>query len=256
MPIIEVTLPSGARGRVRGLKGREINIFANQSAAKRSKTSLQILENTFIETIDPGPLYAASNDRLVDWKIAPQCDRFTALFYVRIATYGPHYDIKHKCSNRDCLKRYEWRLDLSTTSVKPLPESSIEKFLAGNRFDGVLVDNEGNDRKFKFQLLTPKLEDKMDKVQSMAPRERATVSLAQRIISIEGLEEGKTPIKRFLEDLDAIPFEDLLEDMDSVDGGIDTDVELECPYCGLEEVLDLPLGDEFWRRPSKKRSSE
>jgi len=250
MPQIEVTLPSGAKGTVRGLKGREINLFANRSSARRSKTSQQILDNVWIATADGGVLYA---DGQVDFKVAPQCDRFTALFQARIATFGPEYTFKHKCS--DCGKRYEWTEDLDQRPIKPLPEASIDAFKNGNRFTTEVVDPEGTVRTVVFQLLTPKIEAKIDQVQGLAPREKATASLAQRIVSIEGLENGKGPIKRFLEDLDAGAMFDLIDAMDEVDGGIETSIEIECPHCGWEEELELPLEDGFWSPQQRKRSS-
>lgn len=248
MPQIEVTLPSGARGRVRGLKGREINLFANQASARQQKTSLQILANVWVETLEPGPLYNAE----IDWEEAPMADRFTALFYARIATFGPEFEFKHKC--RGCGRSYNWVEDLKQRPVKPLPAKSIERFLGGNRFVTSVEDPEGASHKVVFQLMTPKLEKKVSQAQNANPKERATASLAQRIVEIEGLEDGKSPIKRFLEDLDALPFYDLLRDMDDVDGGVETEIEIECPHCGHEEELELPLEQgEFWTLKSKRR---
>lgn len=252
MPQIDVTLPSGAKGSVRGLKGRELNLFANKAAARRGRTSLQILKNVWVKTDELGPLY----NEQIDWDKSPQCDRFVALFYARIATYGTEYAFHHKCTNvPECGKKFEWVEDLSKRPIKPLPESSIDTYLNGNKFMTEAVDPEGSIRKVQFQLLVPKLEMKIDQVQGMAPKEKVTASLAQRIYGIEGLESGKGPIKRFLEDMDAGPLYDLLEAMDSVDGGIDTEIEVECPHCGEVEFLDLPLGDEFWSPPRRKRSS-
>jgi endogenous inhibitor of DNA gyrase (YacG/DUF329 family) len=249
MPQLELTLPSGAKGRVRGLKGREINLFANRSAARRNKTAQQILSNVWIETVEGGELYGDE----IDWKAAPQCDRFTALFKARIATFGPDYTFKHKCG--DCGKRYEWTENLEQRPVKPLPQESIEAFKNGNRFHTEVTDPEGTVRRVAFQLLTQKLEDKVQQVQSLAPKEKATASLAQRIVSVEGLDSGKGPIKRFLEDLDAGAFFDLIEAMDEVDGGIETEIEVECPHCGEVEDLEIPLEEEFWAPQRRKRSS-
>ena len=246
----EVTLPSGAKGRIRGLKGRELNLFANRSAARAGKTSQQILKNVWIETIDPGPLYSEEG---VDWSSAPQCDRFTAIFYARIATYGNDLEFPYKCSS--CGKKCTWCEDLSQRPIKMLPESSIEAFKAGNKLKGTVEDPDGGVRSFVFQLLTPKLEEKIEQVQSLAPTEKATASLAQRIVSIEGLEDGKGPVKAFLNDLDAVPLLDLMELMDAADGGINTTITVVCPSCGDEEDMELPLEEAFWAPPKRKPST-
>lgn len=250
---IDVTLPSGARGRVRGLKGRELNLFANKGAARRGKTSQQILANVWVETFDGGPLY---EDGKIDWDKAPQCDRFTALFHARIASYGAKYEFKHKCGNEDCERKYWWVEDLIKRPIKPLPEASIATFKAGNRFTTSVEGPDGKPREVIFQLLTHKLEDKINQAQNMSPTEKATASLAQRIVSIEGVEAGKGPIKRFLEDMDASAIFYMLDLFDEVDGGIETKIEVECPHCGELEDLELPLGDEFWNPQRRKRSTE
>lgn len=250
MPQIEITLPSGARGRIRGLKGEEINLFANKQVAKRNKTGLQILRNVWVETLDAGPLY----DGKIDWENAPQCDRFTALFKARIATFGPEFAFPWKCG--DCSKKYEWTLDLNDLDVRPLPSSSIENFKAGNRFTTSVQDENGEWRDVVFQLLTQRLEDKIEEAHALAPREKATAGLAQRIVEVKGLEVGKGPIKKFLAQLDAGSFFDLINAMDEVDGGINTLIDIECPHCGHMESVELPLDSgSFWTPQRKKKSS-
>lgn len=252
MPQLELKLPSGARGIIRGLKGEEINIFANKQQSRRGKTAIQILTNVWIETTDGGPLYP---DGKIDWSKAPACDRFVALFKARVATYGKEYAFKYQCTSHDCRKRFEWVIDLDEDMViKDLPEKSVQNFLEKNRFTTSVVDPEGNDLKVVFQLLTPKIENKIDQVQGLAPKEKATASLAQRIVEIEGLEAGKGAIKTFLNDLDAGSMLDLVRDMDDVDGGIETAIEIECDHCGCIMAVELPLLEEFWT-PSRRKLS-
>lgn len=250
MPQLEAKLPSGAVVLVRGLKGKEINTFANASAARRTRTSLQILKSVTVETIDPGPLY----DAIVNWDAAPACDRFAALFFSRIATYGEDYTFKHQCNDVNCRRRFEWTVDLSGVDVDPLPSTSIENFLDKNRFNCFLMDNEGNDVPVVFQLMTPRLEKKVDQVAKMAPKERATASLAQRIIQI-GDKTDKGDIKRYLENLDAGSIYALVEEMDEVDGGIETEAEVDCDHCGHIEDLEVFGRPEFWKPPKKKSST-
>lgn len=235
---------------MRGLKGEEIDLFANKAAAKRNRTSQQILKNVLLATEDGGPLYSGG----VDFSVAPQCDRFTALFQARIATFGSEYAFPHRCKDPDCEKRFEWVEDLEKRPIKALPAESVQTFLNGNRFTTSVAAPDGSVLRVVFQLLTPKLEDKIKQVQSLAPKEKATASLAQRIVSVEGIDDGKAAVKAFLKDLDAGPLLDLLADMDEVDGGIDTIATVECPHCGYEEDVELPLGDEFWS-PKRRRSS-
>lgn len=253
MPQIEVTLPSGARGKIRGLKGEEINLFANKQSSRRGRTAMQILKNVWIETIDPGPLYADE----IKWDKAPSCDRFVALYMARIATYGPEYEFKYQCE--DCRKRFDWVVDLhEDMEIKPLPDDSIDLFKAGNQFSTSIIGNEGELLEIKFSLLTPKLENKMDQVQGMAPKEKATASLAQRLVNVGVADVGndKGPIKRWLNDLDAGAMLELIGAMDDADGGVQTEIEIDCPHCGHIMAVDLPLREEFWSPARRKRSTK
>ena len=256
MPRLQVTLPSGARGTVRGLKGEEVNMFANQQASKRGRTAQSILKNVWVETEDPGPLY----DEKIDWDKAPQCDRFAALFYARIATYGSGYDFRWQCADRaQCGKRFEWALDLlEDLDIKALPEKSIAQFLDDNKFHASIIDNNGEDCEIVFRLMTPKLEEKVDRVTSLSPKERTTAGLAQRIVSVSGLDlsDSRAPIKAFLNDLDAGAILDLAEAIEEVEGGVETDIEIECPYCGCIMEIDLPLQEGFWSPSRRKRSTK
>lgn len=253
MPQLEAKLPSGAIVRVRGLKGKEINTFANATAARRTNTSLKILKSITVETVDTGPLYAEHGK--VDWDNAPSCDRYVALYYARIATYGPEFTFKHQCKSTECRKRFEWSVDLTGAEIKPLPDSSIENFLDKNRFKCFLMDNDGSDVEVEFQLVTPRLEKKVDQVTKMAPKERATAGLAQRIVRI-GTMTDKGDIKRYLEDLDAGSIYALVEEMDEVDGGIETEAEIDCTHCGYIEDIEVFGQPEFWKPPKKKSSSK
>jgi hypothetical protein len=253
MPQLQLKLPSGARGTIRGLKGEEVNLFANRQSSKRGRTAQSILKNVWVETEDPGPLYGEG----LDWDNAPQCDRFVALFYARIATYGSEYSFKYQCEDRtQCGRRFEWTLDLlDDMTIKDLPEESIAQFQDRNRFRTTITDNEGEARAIVFQLMTPKLEQKVEQVTTMAPKERTTAGLAQRIVSVAGIEEsGRGPIKAFLNDLDAGAILDLADAMDEVDGGVETMIDIECPHCGCLMEVDLPLREGFWS-PSRRRRS-
>lgn len=253
MPNKEITLPSGAKGIVRGLKGAEINLFANAQAARRGRTAMELLKNVWVKTLDSGPLHEGDS---IDWDEAPKCDRFYALFCARIATYGKEYAFPHQCTDLTCRKTFEWVEDLEKLPVTALPEKSIVCFKDNNRFSTEVMDNETQTRKVIFQLLTPKIEGKVEQVQSLAPTEKATASLSQRIVSIAGIGEEKADIKKFFADLDAGTLYDLIYEMDLVDGGIETEIQIECPHCGNIMEEDLPLLAAFWSPVKRKRSTK
>jgi hypothetical protein len=203
MPQVTVTLPSGMRGTIRSLRGKEINLFANMSNAKANATTLKILTNVWQETHEDGACYEFAEG--VEWGKVLQCDRFTALLYARVATWGAEYSFRLHCGS--CRKRYDWSLDLTELEMKPLPEASVETFKAGNKFATTVLD------------------------------------------------EAKGAIKAWLNDLPMGSMYDLIESLDEHDGGIETEIEVECPHCGAGEEIDLPLDRrEFWSPRKLKRS--
>ena len=251
MPQVTVTLPSGMRGTIRSLRGKEINLFANMSNAKANATTLKILANVWQETHEDGPCYDFADG--VEWNKVLQCDRFTALLYARVATWGEEYSFRLHCGS--CRKRYDWALDLTELEMKPLPEDSVEQFRAGNRFETTVLDENRDVKRVVFQLLTPKLEAKIEQATNLSTSERVTAALAQRIVSVEGLDSGKGAIKAWLNELPMGAMYDLIEALDEHDGGIETEIEVECPHCGAMEDVDLPLDRrEFWNPRKPKRS--
>ncbi len=77
--------------------------------------------------------------------------------------------------------------------------------------------------------------------------------LAMRIDEIEGIDKSKKV--EFLEDLEGIEHRDLLDAFDEADGGVDTNIEVECPSCGAIFPIDLPFDQGFFmpRKKSRKR---
>lgn len=252
MAKINVTLPSGLRGTVRGLKGKEINMFANMTNARSNKTIHQVLGSVWVATEDVGSAYDFVDDK-VDWSKVLLCDRFTALLYARVATWGAEYEFKLQCGA--CRKRFEWALDLTDLPIKELSPESIEAFRAGNRFTTTVLDEDGESRKVTYQLVTPAIETKIERANNMSSSDRATLSLAQRIVSVEGLDPGKGAIKAWLNELEATSLFDLIDVLDENDGGIDTEIEIECPHCGAGDDVELPLDRrEFWNPKRSKKN--
>jgi hypothetical protein len=227
-------------------------MFANMSNAKASATTLKVLASVWEETEAVGEVYDFP-DNEIDWSHVLLCDRFTALLYARVATWGAEYSFRQQCGA--CRRRYTWELDITELEIKPLPQTSIAAYKEGNRFTTTVLDDSGEARKVIFQLVTPKLESKIVQAADIAVSDRVTASLAQRIVSVEGLDPGKGAIKAWLNDLDMGSLYDLLQELDAYDGGIETEIEIECPHCGEREELELPLDrSEFWNPRKPKRS--
>ncbi len=163
---MEVTLPSGLRGIVRAMKGREAQAFVDPQQIRTFGSMDTMLRNCWTETLDPGPYTsmmvegkgarAGIEPRILAAAAQPPWsdralngDRFAALIDIRIATFGPDYYFGVKCVQ--CEAQYEWELDLSQLPRTDYPAASLEKFAAGdNNFRFVLPD----DRLMAYKMST------------------------------------------------------------------------------------------------------
>lgn len=235
-----VTCPSGLTGQVRKLRVLEANLLADDTNRQKEEALESALRSCWLETHDAGP-YTLKNGQL-DWGSVLVADRFAVLLDLRIATYGTSYDFKVACEAPDCRKRFEWHIDLVNDLPRVfLPAASLATFTAGNRFDGHF---DGAKRAFTFRLQDGRGERAVVKLLKAHRGRKLTVSLASRITDIVGVDPGDR--LRFLDTLDMDDVVSALEQMDAVDGGVDTKKELQCEHCGESQEVSLPLGRDFW----------
>lgn len=254
MAEIEVKCPSGLTGIVRGLKGREIDLFANQQEMRKRRVGTKILQACWIETTQVGPAYAGMDPARIDWNKILTADRFYAALRVRMATYrrtddptrAAPYVFPHQCTDTGCRRKFEWELELEDLPVKPLPELSIATFVSGNKFSTIVAG-----KRVTYKLTTGADEGVALDARDRSPEKRATAALRSRVVAVEGVEFEDT--HAWIEDLDAGDAFDLISAMEREDGGVETDIDIECPHCGNLMTVDLPLGDAFWtpRRRAK-----
>jgi hypothetical protein len=240
----EVVLPSGAAGLVRGFKVREANMLADAAAMRAGTAYTRVLRECWVQTNAPGPY----SDGPLDWDKALVCDRFVALMQVRIATYGSEYSFQVQCSAEACRKKFQWDTDLvKDFPVKPVPAESLDVFAhGGNRFPITIAG-----RAAFFRLLVGADEAKNKTGASAARSRLMTVALDARIVEVQGVREHEK--QRWISDLDMGEVQEILATLDEADGGVDTDIDVECAECGNVFEVQLPFGRDFFV-PSKKRS--
>ena len=256
MPNLPITCPSGLRGTVRGLTGKELDLFANRQEIQRRRVARKILDNCWVETEHVPDLYegtAQTESGKLKMDEVLMCDRFYALLQVRCATHGSKYDFKVQCTEGPCRKRFEWTLDLNKDlDVYELPDETVEAIKNDTPLEG-----EVNGVNFKYRLLRGKHEETNVKALDLSPDRQATTSLSLRLTEVETpdgeiLTKSKD-IKKFAETLDYGTTLDIVAVMDRADGGIETEIQVQCPNCGNIMDLELPLGADLWA--PKRRST-
>lgn len=232
-----VECPSGLVVEVRGLKTREANILGNRQAVKQGTVMDQILTGCTLRLVDPGP-YSFSNGK-VDWSKVHTGDRLFTILRIRAATFGEDYAFDVRCTERSCGERIKWVLKLCDLPVKPLPEAAREA-LRGDR----ILTTTLKGKQVRFRLITGADEEKNRRIIRAQPERLYLAALAARVVSIEGVADVDR--MRWLEDLDLADTALLREKMDEQDGGVETDIEVECPACDTVQEVRLPFGPEFF----------
>jgi hypothetical protein len=231
---LEITCPSGLTGSVRGLTVAEAEVLTDRRLVHEGLVPDKVLKTAWTATTNSGP-YEIENDSPPDWEKALVCDRFFALMMVRVATYGPEYEFKLGCMG--CKESIQWAINLEELPIKDIPDASIETFKTSNRLETVV-----NGKRVWFQLLDGAKERKAQKAMRNS-KNRLVTALAQRIVEIEG-EKNKMLWIRNLPMKDAT---DLINGFDEQDGGVETEIDVICPACGMVQGVALPFDrPEFW----------
>ncbi len=245
-----IECPSGLSLEIRGLKAKEANILADASQARRGQTFDQILAGCWLSTRSAG-VYTPRPNGSLEWGKVLVCDRFYTIVQIRVATWGEHYSFPVQCREQMCRHKFDWSLNLNSDLVyKVLPEESRRIFQESNRFE-VIIPSLG--RKVVFSLQNGAMEVKAGQDARVRKDKAMTVSLAHRIVEIEGV--AALDKLRFIDELDLGDAQAIMDALDDADGGLETQVEVECQMCGAQQEVELPLGREFWL-PSKRPKVE
>lgn len=243
----EVTCPSGAKLRIRGMKGKELRLFQDKKGARDGATLDRILDACVEEVLDPGPYKLDENARL-SWNDVLLGDEFFVFVEIRRATFGDEYSFKVKCP--DCGYRFEWMINLGDLPIKKLSDAAAGAMRAGRLLETSLTDG----RRVCFRLSTGKDEREVLKLKTS---ENPMVSMLANVIESIGDERDKTKIRRELEEA---PLGDLMtirKLFDKSDCGVETTIEIKCPVgaaepggieekgCGEVTEMSLPLGRGF-----------
>src|ERR1700755_725446 len=140
----------------------------------------------WLATSDFG-IYERPASGALDWSKVLVADRFYALLQIRALTFGGEYAFSVQCQSAGCREGFEWTLDLDALPVRRLSDKAKAPFKAGNRFETRLLRD---GRKVWFRLMTGADEARAAAAMKGSRDGMLLVALAQRIVSIAGVEEG------------------------------------------------------------------
>ncbi len=236
-----IVCPSGLAGEIRGLKGKEGALLSDRSTARAGALFERLLSNCWLSTTDAG-IYELPEIGVLDWSKVLVADRFYALLQIRARTFGDEYAFSVQCANPACRERFEWSLNLQELPVVPLPEAAKAAFKAGNRFETTLPRD---GRRVWFRLMTGADEARAAQLlRAGGGAGPLLTALALRIVEIDGVAaQGK---RKFLDELELADAAALLDQFDAADGGVETDIQIECPVCAGVQDVQLPFERGFF----------
>ncbi len=242
-----IECPSGLIVMARGLKGQEANLLADKRTARSGTLTSQILANCLRSVVDPGP-YQVEGGKL-SWDKVHVGDRLFSMLRIRAATYGEEYNFSVQCEGERCGQNISCSMALNSLPVKPLPEEAREALRRGDR----MLTVKFMDRDVRFRLLVGEDEAAGRKLLRDHEGDVVTTALLHRVTAVS--EVAPNDRGRWLADMDMPDLLALRDLFDSKDGGVDTDITVECANCGLRQEVSLPFGKEFFL-PKRRAAAE
>lgn len=242
-----ITCPSGLAGEVRALKVRELQQLGDASLARGGR-NLDIMLGMMTAITDPGP-YPWEVGARPNWDAVLSGDRFAALIDIRCATWGADYEFTIPCA--ECGEPIPWELDLRELPRTAFPAETLAQLTDGGKNEFSCAGPAGEIVRFK--LLNGADEKAIDAHRRQNNgRFGIGDGLVRKILGVDELKDAK--VREWIYDLDAQPARALLERMQLVEGGVETDIEIVCKDVGCmwRQWVSLPFGRAFYVPPKKR----
>lgn len=223
-----VELPSGAVVEIRGMKTQEMDILANRKAMKDGDGINDIAKNCIVSSEN------------FDYDNALQGDRYAIMVNIRRITYPGPYMFDVSCPV--CETNGHFKVDLNSLEIKKLNDRPIKEL----KFTFPRSKYE-----ITYHLPTGKEEREILKLRKNHPNDLLSLSLMCNIDKVEGMPIKTLEWFKNLDAYDVIAFKDELEE---VNCGIETGIDLCCDSCGSDFETELPITANFFLPKKAKKA--
>lgn len=238
-----VVCPSGLVVQVRKAKIRDFQLLQDRKEVKAGRATANLIKACVTNVVDPGPY----GDK-IDWTKVLVGDQMVAMLAVRRVTHGDAFDFDVTCPH--CRARISWSVNLTDLAMQPYSAEAIALFKASKPCVATVIG-----KTFEFEHVTVELASRAAKLIETERRNAAGKqqssgnALAEgvliRLISVEGVE--KAQLREWVEDLDLDVLKQIRSALEKYDGGIETEIAVECEACGAAPEIELPLDlRRFW----------
>jgi len=216
---------------IRPMTAREEDILTSRALIKKGTVITELIRSCLIDkSIDPNKLIAG--------------DRNALMTSLRITGYGAEYTTEVECP--DCGEKSKQAFDLTQLPVKRLEEDPIAS--GQNLFSYTLPYTK---KEVKFKFLDGSDETEINKLQERSKKSGAkntnlvTLRYRYQIKAIDAITD-KTKIQMFIRNMPARDSRALRAHIDEIEPGIEMKNWMECPMCGEESEVRMPLGASFF----------
>ena len=213
---------------VREMTGEEEEILAAKNMPGNKKIN-KILANC---TSAIGEVSGAQVEHVIP--DLTQGDRIYLLIAIRRASLGDDMPFLTKCVA--CEQEARFVLDLADLEAIKMPDPKIRNYV-------VTLPKTG--KKVAMKVLTGRGEDAIGKASSRG-RDLITTAIFARVDSID--DQPAT-----MKDLKSLPIIDrnfLRNEWEEHEGGVDTEIKIDCPGCGVEYDTELDISQQGFFNPS------
>lgn len=216
---------------IKTMTAKEEDILTSRALIKQGTVITELIRSCILDkSIDVSEMIAG--------------DRNALMVALRITGYGAEYPAHVECGS--CGHQFENSFNLGQLPLKRLKIAPVEK---GQNVFPFKLPVSGVTVYFKF--LTGKDQEEIDRIQEKMKKlgslqdSVVTTRLKYAIVRV-GEESNKAKIAKFVEKMRAGDSKALRRYMDEHEPGIIMRQEMNCPACGNEEEVGMPLGPQFF----------
>lgn len=229
----------GGHIRLRPLTTREEGILYGQADAVE-KMHKMVSACIVDKTIDPADLLVI--------------DQFFILLSLRVHSFGAEYDIPIRCQY--CREQAKVKLNLvEAFSVQYMSEAAMEPFYVDLPVSGKRLGIRLQRVRDQFRLRQHTKRTRMQTVDAGDPSHVYRLALAIKEIAHHADEDGKPVMldiksheaEQFVHQMHMADSNFLQNEINRIEGGVDTRIYPECPACGASNEMRMPFELEFFR---------
>ena len=254
-----IKLPSGAEVILRQLLVREENILA-QAAKSRGKNQNRvlndILDSCLIGWVDTGPYQDIDDGAKPKTRDLLMGDKFALMIELRKISYrdGNLYTLDEiECPSGSC-GTFAYEINLDNDLIRRNLEPEDAEYISAKIPFECSIDNKA----VTFTLADGRTEENLERLTRQNPGRPMSCTMRSRILDVGDIPrrdildwiDGNNGNSKTFDGLTSQDAEDMRDAFDIHECGIDTEVEIICPHCGREALIDLPF-DSGFLLPSK-----